>query len=80
MYKALFILLLSFFAVACHDESSSTGESSLIQCKEPRPEICTTIYEPVCGTLIDGTQQTFASECTACAVKEVVSFMTGACE
>lgn len=80
MYKTLLAFVFSFFVVACHDDSSSTGGSNLIQCEEPRPEICTAIYEPVCGTLIDDTQQTFASNCTACAVKEVVSFMPGACK
>jgi hypothetical protein len=80
MYKTLITLVFSIFVAACHDESSSTGGDSRIQCEAPRPEICTTIYAPVCGTLIDGTQQTFASDCTACAVKEVVSFMPGACE
>jgi hypothetical protein len=80
MYKTLLVLLTALFVVACHDDSSSTGGSSLIKCEEPRPEMCTTIYAPVCGALIDGTQQTFASDCSACAVEEVVSFMPGACK
>jgi hypothetical protein len=76
------ILLTAFSIVGCSDDSgaASAGGNTLTKCEEPRPEICTSIYDPVCGTLTDDTQRTFASACTACSVEEVDSYVQGACK
>lgn len=49
-------------------------------CEEPRPEICTREYVPVCATLTDSTKKTYGNACEACADKQAVSHVPGACE
>ena len=50
------------------------------RCTDPRPEICTMDYNPVCATLADGTTATRSNACGACADVEVLSHRPGACE
>jgi hypothetical protein len=49
------------------------------QCTEPRPEACTLEYLPVCATLADGSQATYASACSACSDPAVVSHVEEQC-
>ena len=49
-------------------------------CEEPRPQICTMIYAPVCATHDDGRRQTHASDCNACADDTTESYEVGRCE
>jgi len=48
-------------------------------CTEPRPEICTMQYDPVCGQMADGQRKTYASDCSACSDQRVVGYTPGAC-
>ena len=49
-------------------------------CTDPRPQMCTREYRPVCATLQDGTRKTYATGCTACADSKVVSHIPAPCE
>ncbi len=49
-------------------------------CSEPRPQICTMIYEPVCANREDGSKTTEASDCSACSDEKVVSYVPGECK
>ena len=61
--------------------SSDTPEMKLeTTCEDPRSQICTMIYDPVCGHSAAGTQETYSSGCTACSKNEVVGYNKGACE
>ena len=62
-----------------------------IKCKEPRPEICTREYMPVCATKNTGVvcvttpcpsteDKTYATGCTACADPKVIKYKQGQCE
>jgi hypothetical protein len=51
-----------------------------VQCTEPRPQICTMEYIPVCADLSDGTRRTYASGCVACSDANVVNYRPGQCE
>ena len=73
------VSILALSLAACDENPSSSGGNKQVPCQEPRPEICTSIYDPVCATMSDGTQKTYASDCTACSVDEVVSYIKGAC-
>ncbi len=55
------------------------GDCITTVCPEPRPKACTREYVPVCGQLNDGTLQTMANSCEACANDRVVSFLAGTC-
>lgn len=48
-------------------------------CQEPRPEICTMDYQPVCG-YGDKHQKTYSNGCSACADASVLGWVQGACE
>ena len=49
-------------------------------CAEPRPKICTMIYQPVCANLLEGGIKEYASACNACADVAVTSYKPDACE
>lgn len=51
----------------------------VISCVEPRPEVCTMEYVPVCATLASGGSRTYASACTACADPAVAGYQDGLC-
>ena len=48
-------------------------------CEDPRPEVCTMDYRPVCGTRQDGSVKTYSNGCGACSNPEVVYWVEGAC-
>ena len=56
------------------------GALDVILCEEPRPQICTREYDPVCATLKDGSTRTGATGCTSCSDPAVVGYRDGACE
>jgi len=49
------------------------------QCTDPRPQVCTMEYNPVCATLVSvGTKQ-YASPCNACADDTVLAYLEQPC-
>lgn len=50
-----------------------------VNCSEPRPEICTMDYQPVCGFNSDNSSKTYSNACVACSDKEVVKYIKGEC-
>jgi hypothetical protein len=48
-------------------------------CADPRPQMCTQNYDPVCAAMKDGSRKTFANGCMACADKGAVSHTPGPC-
>ena len=71
-------LLLSLHACAGSAPVATGGEETL--CVNPRPEVCTMEYDPVCAVLADGGNATRSNACSACADAAVVSYRPGACE
>ena len=49
-------------------------------CTEPRPEMCTHHYDPVCGRRSEGDLHTYGNACTACSDSSVEAHRPGACE
>jgi hypothetical protein len=72
-----------------NDEPSlpSEGKLQAIDCTDPRPEICTKEYMPVCGQVqvqcirapCYPVMQTFGNKCEACANTMTISYFTGEC-
>ena len=52
---------------------------TMMECEEPRSQMCTMIYDPVCGATKNGIRKTYASDCAACSDKNVTGFEKGAC-
>ncbi len=62
------------------EPQGSEAPAPMTLCTEPRPQICTQEYLPVCAQLKDGGERTYATGCVACADAEVVGHRPGACE
>lgn len=78
----LLVLVSGLLLSACRSEST-VPESAIpvgaFECKDPRPQICTREYRPVCGADDTGKQRTFPNACTACAVPAVKWLVEGSC-
>lgn len=82
-FKALTLAAVSAGAVACSATTPSAPEADIPTantCQEPRPQVCTTIYAPVCARHADGHEETHASACNACADDTTTAYRNGACE
>lgn len=77
-YIAATLLLVSLYA--CGGKSPLAENGGEILCMDPRPEVCTMEYDPVCATLADRSNATYPNACGACADAAVVSHRSGACE
>ena len=79
------LILLSLLSVACvssgerKEINNEPGALDIILCEQPRPQICTREYDPVCATLEGGEVKTYATGCTSCADTKVTSYITGKC-
>lgn len=83
--RSFLLILLSLLSIACAttvDEKNNINEPGaldLILCEDPRPQICTREYDPVCGTLKNGSAVTGSTGCTSCSDPDVVGYKMGAC-
>ena len=79
-FKFITIMFLSATGFGC---SSANVKDGLTLCTEPRPEICTMDYTPVCGLQrISGAEQwkTYSNACSACSDSTVTGYNKDACE
>ena len=60
--------------------SQTINPDDMTLCTNPRPEICTMEYNPVCGFMQNNDSGTYASPCTACSDSTVVGYTMGSCE
>lgn len=76
--KALILLLaVPLLATACKPDAARQNLD--VVCKDPRPEMCTMNYLPVCGISSDNSEKTYSNGCTACSHPEVIGYRKGAC-
>ena len=75
--KISFILLIGLFGSACAINKTSPDFES--QCTEPRPQMCTMNYLPVCGLQTDKTSKTYSNACSACSDSKVIAYSLGKC-
>ncbi len=81
--KIISLVVISVLISACaaySEKDTNPSTLNLIICQEPRPQICTNEYNPVCARLKDGDTRTDATACTACSDPEVVGYKMGACK
>ena len=71
------ILLLSACATTSPDAPAMAAAAQA--CEEPRPQVCTMDYRPVCASLADGGVKTYSNGCSACGDVAVSSWTEGAC-
>jgi len=85
------IIVSSIIGCASPESTSMQRPDGLYKrCKEPRPQICTREYRPVCATRDTGIRcvttpcdsqefKTYGNGCTACADTNVSEYRSGAC-
>jgi hypothetical protein len=75
-------LLAATIAFGCSGGSvrqDASDDPTLTQCVDPRPEVCTHEYRPVCGESEDGSMKTYGNACGACSHQEVTGHRPGEC-
>jgi hypothetical protein len=88
--SALFLCISCSTATISGPENKQQDVTRFTQCEDPRPEICTREYIPVCAIKFTGVQclttpcpsteeKTYATGCTACADNNVIEYKPGAC-
>ena len=56
------------------------AENDLTVCTDPRPELCTMQYDPVCARIGEGDAaewKTYSSGCSACSDPQVTAYRPG---
>jgi len=80
MFKSMiFITLFASLSLTGGCSVGQTKQAADFKCTEPRPEICTMDYTPVCGIHTDGSSKTYSNACSACSNKEVVGYNKDVC-
>lgn len=49
------------------------------QCTDPRPQVCTMEYAPVCAVREGGVRAEASSACNACADDKITGYVLGPC-
>ena len=82
----IIILSITLFCTSCslaekgQTKKKNINNSIFTKCKNPRPEICTMEYKPVCATKRIGEEKTYSTGCTACSDSKVIKYKQGQCE
>ena len=77
LINVLSCLMLAACTTSAVDKSMPPAGATV--CVDPRPQVCTMDYRPVCGTHMDGSAKTYSNGCGACSNPEVVYWIEGAC-
>ena len=79
--RILLVPILAILGYGCTTAADKPDAAApgLVNCTEPRPEMCTMQYDPVCGHLVSGARKTYGNACNACADKQVKGYQPGAC-
>ena len=76
---SIFLIILGTLTTACaHDPDIK--KSPIVLCEDPRPQICTMDYTPVCGLKAKDTLKTYGNACGACSDVQVTSHIMGECQ
>ena len=75
-------LILVLFPTICFTSCDTSSNKEILDtmCSEPRPEVCTREYNPVCGYKLDEESKTYSNGCSACAEKEIIGYNNGECD
>ncbi|MFO7606249.1 MAG: hypothetical protein R6W72_08120 [Desulfurivibrionaceae bacterium] len=85
------IKLMVISSLLLLSDTGLAGNGEKVICTEPRPQVCTMEYDPVCATRdtgekclntpCDNTEEaTYSNGCVACADQRVFSYRPGSCE
>ena len=74
-----FIFVACVWLVACVSPNPPNDVAVLHHCEEPRPQVCTRDYRPVCARSDSKPYETAGNACTACSSAEVAGYVEGEC-
>jgi len=77
--KLKFVSLIAITLLLSACQSTPIKQKVDVECQDPRSEICTRHFKPVCGVFSEGGSKTYSNDCTACADKAVQGFNKGEC-
>jgi len=77
--RFIFLFVISVVTLVTGCQANPTKVTKQISCSDPRPEICTREYKPVCGLYSDNLSKTYSNACTACSDKKVVKYTKAKC-
>ena len=82
--RSVILALIVSVGLACasspQESDDAVEEPPVTSCAEPRSQVCTMEYIPVCGHRYDGERKTYPNACSACSDSEVSGRHPGACE
>jgi hypothetical protein len=64
--------------VGCSGPQPADAEP-IQQCQDPRPQMCTLEYAPVCAILGNKERREYSNGCSACSDPEVTGYIPGPC-
>ena len=68
-------------SLSTHQEDiKGSTKTEQVMCNQPRPEVCTMNYLPVCALLENGGYKTYSNGCNACSDLTVIRYRNGACD
>ncbi|MCU7835770.1 MAG: hypothetical protein KZQ83_11045 [gamma proteobacterium symbiont of Taylorina sp.] len=76
-YRIILVSLLVLVVSCANNEIQGVNENV---CKDPRPQLCTMDYTPVCALLQNDQYKTYSNACSACSDSSVISYTNIACE
>jgi len=79
LFLITFVTLVFLTGPGFAGEESVQNAGAATVCEDPRPQVCTMDYRPVCGSLADGSVKTYANGCGACSDGKVSSWVEGEC-
>lgn len=83
-----YVFVAVAFLAGCQSQSNNAtkkhtlddgGATVFLPCEEPRPEMCTRQYDPVCAKHADNHHSTKSNTCSACSDASVVGVSVGEC-
>ncbi len=84
VWKFVSIVVGGCVVVACTPVppagEAATSGAELTTCEDPRPQVCTLQYQPVCGFASADKFKTYSNACSACSDQAVSRHRPGACE
>ena len=75
-FALISVLAATALIGACQNQPAQYNEIDNL-CADPRPQMCTMNYLPVCGVLEDNSQKTYSNACSACSDGNVVGSQRG---
>ena len=88
-WKFIAVVVSSFATLGCSSPPPTSEAMSseatystpeLTACEDPRPQVCTLQYDPVCGFTSADKYKTYSNACSACSDAAVTGHRPGACE